>query len=278
VEALARTADIARDEEAFWDAYLRPLSRQCIKLDGERVQIEIEHLRRMPPAVARRLLRRALQQVGEATGAPMNSPSPLRAKSEASADFGHIQAVLDLALCGQSGKVISLPRGVRAAKVFSTLSLEPASLEPTSLEPASLEPADAPLRFVGYVYGVQPPCVLSVPEIPGSFHFELISLPPDRARYNETESELLDCGLVDRPLLLRSWRPGDAYRRSGHRKARKIKELFQREHIPAVERQRWPVVAAGDQIVWTRRWGIAEGFAPPPGSEQALRIREIVGQ
>jgi tRNA(Ile)-lysidine synthetase-like protein len=112
-----------------------------------------------------------------------------------------------------------------------------------------------------------------VPEIGRSFVFELIPLSPAGARYNKKEG-LLDCRVAEACLTLRNWRPGDLYRPTGHGRRKKLKELFQRNRIPLRERAAWPVLVAGDRILWAGRLGAAEGFTPPEGSRQAILIRE----
>jgi tRNA(Ile)-lysidine synthase len=264
VEILTHTAEIARDEELFWEGYLEPLVAQHLRQEGGRVWVEIGPLRQMPPAVARRLLRFALRAVGrrcltldrnEAAGGPPG------AQSEGPADFLQTRRLLDLAFAGRGGSSLSLPQGVVARKESSALLLELA------------EPVRA--AFTGFLYSIQVPVVIPIPEIGSSFAFELIPLASGKARYNGNGKDLLDRRVSEGPLILRNWRPGDAYRQRGHRKQRKLKELFQRQRVSKSERVRWPVVVAGEQIVWSRGWGSAEGYAPGPGSEEALRIREM---
>ena len=62
-------------------------------------------------------------------------------------------------------------------------------------------------------------------------------------------------------LELRNWRPGDRYQPSGRTGSEKIKTLFQEFRVPLWERRSWPVIARGDSILWTRRFGVAHDFA-----------------
>ena len=261
VTALAHGAEIAREEEAFWDEYLKPLVQQHLQRNEAGVQVEVAALQNMPVAVARRFLRHALEETAEA--AQRNSSAGRRrrlGRSTGASDFGHVQRLLALALRGRSGTTLSLPCHIRAKKEFSTLLLETDGRER--------------IAFHGYSYKVTVPETVQVPEIPSSFAFELIPLASGTARYNGNREDLLDREVIRDSLVLRNWHAGDSYRREGHRKSRKIKELFQRWHVSSSMRQRWPVVVAGGRIVWSRRGGIAEGFTPRPGSTEALRIRE----
>lgn len=55
---------------------------------------------------------------------------------------------------------------------------------------------------------------------------------------------------IDRPLLVRAWRPGDAMFRPTGGRSKKVKEILSSAGVSGHERAHWPVVLAGDQIVW----------------------------
>jgi tRNA(Ile)-lysidine synthase len=79
---------------------------------------------------------------------------------------------------------------------------------------------------------------------------------------------------VAEPLELRAWKPGDHYRPAGHARDRKLKDLFQRNHVPSWQRLSWPILSYDHQIVWARQFGSA---AEVPGLEagRVFRIIEI---
>lgn len=51
-------------------------------------------------------------------------------------------------------------------------------------------------------------------------------------------------------LSVRTWLPGDRLRAAGAGRARRVKRFFSDARIPAPEREGWPVVLAGEEIVW----------------------------
>lgn len=199
-------------------------------------------------------------------------PEPLPARSdletpgwsrgaETAADFDHVEQVLRLALEGQSGTAVALPRKRTARKEFTHLILEGRI-------------AAAARESRSYCYPVQAPAVVPVAEIGSCFTLELITLGTGQKRYNKREDVYLDSGMVEVPLTLRNWRAGDAFRPEGCWRRKKLKELFQRNRIPLREREGWPVLVAGDELIWARGLGVASGFSPPAGSRQAVVIRE----
>jgi tRNA(Ile)-lysidine synthetase-like protein len=53
-------------------------------------------------------------------------------------------------------------------------------------------------------------------------------------------------------LKLRNWRPGDRFRPAHAGSEKKVKELIQSLKVEQSGRALWPVVAAGEQVIWVR--------------------------
>jgi tRNA(Ile)-lysidine synthase len=73
---------------------------------------------------------------------------------------------------------------------------------------------------------------------------------------------------VDRPLRVRPWRAGDAMAHRAGQPARKVKRFLSDAGVTGHERASWPVVLAGDQIVWIpgiRRGDAATARSGRPG-------------
>jgi len=80
--------------------------------------------------------------------------------------------------------------------------------------------------------------------------------------------------LLGAPLILRNWRPGDAYRPLGRRHALKLKEMFLARHIPRRERAAWPVLESGGRVAWVRGMAPAEEFRTRKGTRAGVLIEE----
>jgi tRNA(Ile)-lysidine synthase len=73
---------------------------------------------------------------------------------------------------------------------------------------------------------------------------------------------------TDRPLSVRIWQPGDAMVSRDGAAPRKVKHLLSDAGVTGHERTGWPVVLAGDQIVWipgVRRSDVATVRSGRPG-------------
>ena len=69
---------------------------------------------------------------------------------------------------------------------------------------------------------------------------------------------------TDRPLQVRAWRPGDRIIPEGSLEPRRLKGLFRDAGIDVSRRRDWPVVVAGDEVVWVP--GVRRAFAAPARS------------
>jgi tRNA(Ile)-lysidine synthase len=258
VETLARTAALAREEEAFWESYLGPLRENLVRWEADKAILNLERLREQPPAVAYRLLRWTIGRISDRdVRAGASRPGPVY--------FLPVQRLLQWALQGQSGQVFLLPRKLEARKEFSHLILASRSLSAgPDVRPESAD----------YDYPIRVPSSVDVPEAGVSLSFEFITLGAGQARYNERGIILLDGKLAGSPLSLRNWRAGDAYQQQGHRNPKKLQDLFQRKRIPFRERAGWPVLLSGERIIWVRGLAVAEGCSPSLGSSEAIGIRE----
>ena len=259
IEHLGRLAAHAREEESFWAAYVEQHFRALCDR-GENLTFEISNLKEPDPllgklsprhaaeaqrAVARRLLRRALQ---EARG-------DLRRLTQT-----HVESVLRLAERGQSGQRVVLP-GVEVERQFDSLVFRPATRH---------EPQGA-----AFALRVEAPGGVRLPG-GAELTFKLLALPAAEPGYNEGR-KLVDAARAPFPLLVRNWQPGDAYQPLGSTRVKKLKTLFRELRVPREERARTPVVVSEGRIVWVPRLGAAAACGLTPASRTALLIEERAG-
>jgi tRNA(Ile)-lysidine synthase len=97
--ALGHLADLAGEEERWWQVEIGTIADKLLsKVDGG-VEIRAEELTRLPRAVARRLVRRAVSMVGQAP------------------EFEHVEKVIELAQSGRGSGCLELP-GVLIERSF----------------------------------------------------------------------------------------------------------------------------------------------------------------
>ena len=241
VDTLARTADWAQAEEAWWDGEISRLAGSLLAVESGVALLSVEELCALPLAVARRLLRRAVELV----------KGDLR-----SIGFEHIETILAMAASSEGSGRTNLP-GLDVYRSFDWLRLAPADLE---------VPANRNFRIP-----VQVPGRIELPGTRHVIHLQVIGAQD--YSYNK-DVDSLDWVRASGSLDLRNWRPGDQYRPAGSESAEKIKTLFQQARIPLWERRTWPVIVRGEEILWSRRFGPAAEYAAGAESQSVLCIRE----
>ena len=228
VHQLARVAEIAREEDAYWQAEVARLlpglllpgravrggGRTSSTLPGERaLSIEVERLRALHPALVRRLLRGAAKELG----VPLDFDQTAR-----------LVALLDQRP-GGAPKREELTGELRAERtprelrlVFSARSASAGSSSCGDESPQILR-LSIPVPGEGEGFGV-------------------------RVRLS-----LADGGATPDKAILRAAAPTDRVQLRYSRGApKKIKEVLERMGIPAADRAGWPVLEWQGEIVWMR--------------------------
>jgi tRNA(Ile)-lysidine synthase len=275
VEGLSELAEIARDEEDYWEneisgwlgtvvQWSQPeWARGLPGFEGPQALVQIqasqpalsaelvERLEQPGPAVMnasvsrpwlltepRAVQRRVVKAVGDEAGIPL--------------EFKHIEEILRFAAeDGPAGKELSLPLGWK-------LRREPEALVFVTPDLRRQE------RIPDYEYSLAVPGRSLVAELGIVIEALLVAPGALDAEYNP--QELLRGDLLPRRLLVRNWRTGDRFWPAHTKSPKKVKELLQERHVAQPERRLWPVVVSGDEIVWMR------GFPVP------ARLRAEAGQ
>jgi tRNA(Ile)-lysidine synthase len=237
-DSLAHMATLVQDEERHWDQEIERVAGRVLLRRGPVLLMRATDLRSLELPVARRLLRRAIQNVkGDIRGI----------------EFKHIEGIMGLA--GQTGGEggIEIP-GLELRRSFDWLRLAPRG--------ANTVDRDSGFRFDLAVPGRIP--------LPGAGTFLAVEVsegPP-------TGSPGLDGDRLTGRLAVRSWRPGDRYRPLGHARPMSCKTLFQKHKIPSWDRPHWPMIVTGETILWARLFGPAVEYAANPLTRRVLTMTE----
>jgi len=217
-EHLAHMAEIARDEESWWQAELARLLPSLV-LPGKPVRgggravsthpdqgsvgMELERLRPLVPALRRRVLRAAAEQIGCAL------------------NFEQTERLMEMVL----------PDGPRKQQFTAELRAER-----TARELRLVREAAASARADGQECYELP--------IPGKVTGLGVTL---RATLLSAESNV-----ALSPAILRTPRPGDRAQLRYSRGAKPLKEIFERISADADARRTWPVLEWEGRIIWMK--------------------------
>jgi tRNA(Ile)-lysidine synthase len=210
-------AQLALDEEAWWQAELARLATQLLLLGrpvrgggraaGDGLALDVSRLAQLPPALQRRLLRYAAEQLGAAV------------------DFPSTEALRALALTGRAGRRLQLAQGLRAERTARELRLAVLPATPAGTGAAQLAPE----------YSVTIPGEVAAPAFGLRLRIEITTHAGPTVAQTAT---------------LRNWRPGDRVRLRYSSAPRKVKEVLERLKVTGSNRALWPVLELEGRIAW----------------------------
>jgi tRNA(Ile)-lysidine synthase len=241
-EHLAQMAELARDEESWWQAEVARLAPQIL-LPGRPVRgggraagtgiaaglaLDVTRLATLAPALQRRLLRHASEQFGVAL------------------DFHQTESLRSLALAGRAGQRLELPNGLLAERSAREVRLmvEPESAPKSKSAQGSAQEYRAPI-----------PGEIDAPAFGLRLRIEVTGRTPSQSGRDAMNA------LASRTAILRNWKAGDRVRLRYSGAPRKVKEVLERMRVTGTDRRLWPVLDIGGQIVWMQ--GVE--LEPEPG-------------
>jgi tRNA(Ile)-lysidine synthase len=226
-EHLAQMAELARDEEAWWQEEIARLGPQLLltgrpvrgggRASGEVLAVDVTRLLALAPAVQRRLLRYAAGQLGAAP------------------DFAATEALHSLALKGKAGQKRELAQGLVGERTSRELRL-------------SVLPVATDQRGPGATGAVEQG-IETVPEYAFQIPGAVVAPAFDLRLQVDTSQEGQRGGQT---AILRNWRPGDRVRLRYSSGPRKVKEVLERMRVTGTERRVWPVLELDGRILWMR--------------------------
>ncbi len=278
VNHLVELSRLAREEEVFWSAMVEDSFHAHVRREGGTFAVSIRDLLSPLPLANARNIQTAEPKASEA--------NPLRALTERlirrlyegvrgdrrELAVAHVEQVIHLASESTSGRRVELPGGILAERNFGELIFSRGAAARTV--PGLQENRR---RLSTYEYVVRLPdlgaATVSIPELGSCFRLKVIDWTLT-ASDTKRDGEALDADLLRAPLILRNWRPGDAYRPCGSRQTRKLKRMFLAGRVPSGKRAGWPVLESGGQVIWARGMPLADDFCAREKTRVGLLIEE----
>jgi tRNA(Ile)-lysidine synthase len=259
VHTLAETAEVAQGEEDWWRDHTEKLYSRLVKSFRLGLICSSGDLASLALAEQRRLIRRIICEV----------KGDLR-----SIDVRHVEVVRSLYNSDAGHNRVLIP-GVDVLRSFAALLF--ARVGAFAAEKRHFKVGVQLGEEIAMPFGGGRFCLIETGrqgENCGNFGSDEAS----RGEVSDLDGELLLSAGAANSLMLRNWEPGDVYRRAGHKSAEKIKSLFQEFRIVLWERRHWPVLVldkgsgADQEIVWVRRFGVADQFRATAESTQVVRL------
>jgi tRNA(Ile)-lysidine synthase len=273
VESVAELAEIARDEEDYWENEISGWLGTVVQWSEPQPLVQIQTLGSEPePNVPAKIEEAGVTPVNASVSRPWLLTEPkavqrrvLKAIGEQAGiplEFKHVEEILRFAAeHGPSGKELSIPLGWKILRESEAMVF---------VAPAASQSQNVP----DYEYPLLVPGRALIPELGTIIEALLFAPEAQIAEYNS--EQLLRADLLPRRLIVRNWRPGDRFWPAHTKAPKKVKELLQERHVAQPERKLWPLVASGDEILWMRGFPIPASLYAKEGQEAVL-IREVPG-
>jgi tRNA(Ile)-lysidine synthase len=211
-EHLAQMAELARDEESWWEGEVARAVSDLIlagrpvrgggRAAAEGLALDLSKLVGLETALQRRVVRHAVERLG------------------AGVDFAGTEKLRELALTGRAGQKCELAGGLRAERSHRELRLSILPVAAESVDADAAGVVEIPVPGEGLGFGV-------------------------RVRIELESAGSTPSG----PALLRNWKAGDRVHLRHSSGPRKVKEVLERMKVSGADRVRWPVLELNGRIV-----------------------------
>ena len=248
VEALIRLSQICRDEDALLEEQARRIYAGLrIEKAGPVVVLERELFLSLAPAIQRRVLRQAWQQV---------------AGKHQDLTYQHVEDMLELIGTGVTGAEVVLPCLIKARTGYGTIEFYRSG---------------AGYQVPAYSYPLQVPGETRIPELGLSIVATLLPTQEigDPAAL-PSEVAALDYDRLPGTLTVRRRVPGDVFRPLGLGGTMKLKKFLNNQKIPARRRDGIPLVVSGQNLVWVAGVRLAEDYKLSSDTRRCL-VLELKG-
>lgn len=236
-EHIAQTAEIMTEEEEFLQEQARVLFIRALKKSDENeIVLDAECLRSMHPAMGKRVLAMAFDAL------------------EGKKDIGSVHYELLVGLLGQeSGKSLYLPNHIIAELSYGALILKKVR------EMSSHFSYPLPLNQEIYV----PEAKLFV----GTY----LCTKKRTQKSQDSCTKVFDYDKIDCALFCRTRQNGDRLAIKNGRK--KLKDFLIDEKIPREERDRLPLIATEDDVLWVVNQRVSAAYLPDENTKKFLTVQ-----
>jgi len=278
VEHLNNLARFAREDEAFWNAFVEDLFLKLTQQTSATLRIATGDL--LAPIDIRTAAHDLSQTLGSGPDSPVRTVTERLIRRlyegvrgdrrELSAK--HVKEIIHLARVSKSGSTVELPGGIIASREFDELVFAREGMRKSQKDSDETTADDNTYHYVVRL-PLGESTTVAVAKLGKRFSLNLIDWPSSE-RDTIKDSQALDADLLRSPLILRNWRPGDSYRPRGRREERKLKQMLLAGRVPASQRGTWPVLESAGQVVWALGMAPADECSAKAATRKGLLIVE----
>ncbi len=244
-EVLCRTAAILQAEDELLAEMTVKAWRQTIQVEGHRLLINLEAFAGQPLAIKRRLLEKAFWHLKRRPGQRQ------------------IESIIHLTAAHPH--IIHLGRGLRAWRENGRLIMACPQGETNSRQ--NLVDLDGP----GFEYTISGPGIYQLPALNCQLVVE-VTAPPSIAALRQEGSCFLDYALINFPLSIRNYRPGDCFSPVNGPGSKKVGDFMTDRKIPRSRRRQIPLVLTNGKVAALLNQVIDKDYRITLGTRKSLKL------
>ncbi|MFW8600173.1 tRNA lysidine(34) synthetase TilS [Desulfobacterota bacterium M19] len=244
-KVLCRTAAILQAEDELLDEMTDKAWRRTIQEKDHRLLINLEAFAGEPLAIKRRLLEKAFWRLKRRPGQRQ------------------IESVIHLTVAHPH--VIHLGRGLRAWREGGRVIMACPRGETSSRQ--NLVDLDGP----GFEYTVAGPGTYPLPVLNRQLVVE-VTTPPSSAALRRKGISFLDYALINFPLIIRNYRPGDRFSPANGSGSKKVGDFMTDRKIPRSQRRQIPLVLNNGKVAALLNLAIDNDYIITPGTRKSLKL------
>ncbi len=258
--SLNRLSEISRSEEEWMNSLVAPLFQSCVVASEEnRLTLAVSRLKGHHPAVQRRILRMALEQVkGDLKGIALH----------------HVDAIMEVSRDVSGAKRLDLPGQVMvlAGRGRILISKEKQRLR-------NITTGQPRIPLLRYSYEIHIPGSLYVPETGMTLWFtETAVETPENICSAGQQTAFIDIKKIEGPLELRNFVPEDRFAPLGMRGTKTVDKFLKDLKITDRERFNIPVLLTRGKIIWVVGHQIDDAFRVTASTDRVLTARVQMSQ
>jgi len=239
-EILLRTSTILREENDYLEKEAEKVYQNMVEKKGDALTFQYPVYRSLHPAIQWRVIQKMLRTIYGEEKEDLEISQTFKRLKHPPPSF-----------------VLEFPLGICMEKRYETVSLGKKKLE-------TIPPFEVELVSPGrtFIKEISREVVTEEMDVQGESRVPRVS----------SEVAFLDYQVLQFPLRIRNFRPGDRFQPLGVEGSQKLKEFFIDHKIPRFERSKIPLLISGEKIVWVVGYRIDDRFKVTDKTSNVLKV------
>lgn len=258
-DILNRLSSILRSEEEWiGDIVHHFYEKTVLDVKEKRIQLSVSMLNRYHSALQRRIIRMTIEKI----------KGDLRR-----IQFVNVDSVIGLLRKRSAYGKVDLPGGIRIQRDGNVLYV---SKETRMLRDVSEKHSRSNTLF-SFEYQIKKFESVFIREL--GAHIVFTEMPMEKVpdyRLTGQHTSFFDKDTLSFPMVIRNFRPGDAFKPLGAGGTQKLKKFFIDKKIPRDERIRCPILLSRGKIIWVVGHRIDESVKLMPSTRNVLKVELLL--